>query len=285
MQSIGLIGVGSVGKLFLDSLQEAGYPVTVYDIDPSQVAYAEDRGAEAADSPAGLAEAVDIVILALPGTPEVQETMTGDGGMVDVLEEGQLVLDTTTTDAERSAANALLCEEWGVHWVSAPLTRAAPVEGLHMMVGGSDAAYEAAREVIETISDDHLRFEAVEDALRFKYMLQIRYASQLAIDAEIVAFARESDIDPRPLVDFLGMDISDALLDQDYRQAVEGLGGLAIWEKDVGYALEAARRDHIPMPITSMVHEAYKHGYDAASEEEGDAAAIARYWESLRDRQ
>ena len=110
------------------------------------------------------------------------------------------------------------------------------------------------------------------------------HASQLALDAEIVAFARESDVDPRPLNEFLGMDISERLFKADYSQDVEGLGGLAIWDKDLGYALDVAREDDIAMPLTSLVHETYKHGHRVAREEEGDATTIARYWAALNGR-
>ena len=284
MRDIGLIGVGYIGKRFVESLREAGYSLTVYDIDESQVAYAVERGAEAADSPAEVGRASDAVFMALPGTPEVEATMEGEDGLLSALDPGDVVVDSTTTKVETAREYEAECEDRDVHWVSAPLTRAAPVEGIHMMIGGSDPNYEAADELIEAVSERHIRLGSVERALRFKYTLQIRYASHLALDAEIVAFAEESGVDPRPLNEFLGMDISERLFEGDYTQDVEGLGGLAIWDKDLGYALDVAREDDVAMPLTSMVHEAYKHGHRVADEGEGDAATVARYWEALNGR-
>jgi 3-hydroxyisobutyrate dehydrogenase-like beta-hydroxyacid dehydrogenase len=153
-----------------------------------------------------------------------------------------------------------------------------------MMLGASDPSYEAAREVVETVSARHIRFEGVERTLRFKYMLQIRYAAHIAVDAEVVAFAKESDVDPRPLNEFLGMDISEKLFEDDYTQEVEGLGTVGIWDKDLGYALDVAREDDVAMPLTAMVHEVYKHANRVGGEEEGDAATIARYWRALNGR-
>lgn len=284
MREIGLIGVGDIGKRFFESLGEAGHSVTVYDTDESQVAYAVERGADGADSPAEVGRASDAVFMALPGTPEVEATMGGDDGLLSALDPGDLVVDSTTTKVGTAVEYERACEERGVDWVTAPLTRAAPVEGIHMMVGGSDGSYEAAEELIETVSARHIRLGDVERALRFKYMLQIRYASHLAVDAEIVAFAGESRVDPRPLNEFLGMDVSERLFEGDHHQDVEGLGGLAIWDKDLGYALDVAREDDIAMPLTSTVHETYKHGHRVATGEEGDATTIARYWEALNGR-
>ena len=284
MRDIGLVGVGYIGKRLVESLREAGYPLTVFDVDPAQVAYARDRGADVADSPAGVAEASDAVLLALPGTPEVEATMEGEGGLLSALESGDVVVDTSTTKVGTAVACESACEELDVHWLTAPLTRAAPVEGIHMMVGGSVASYEAAAAVVEAVSARHIRFESVERAMRFKYMLQIRYAAHNAVDAEILAFARESGVDPRPLNQFLGMDIAEALFEDDYGQDVEGLGTLGIWNKDLGYALDVARKDDIAMPLTSLVHETYKHGHRVAGENEGDAATVARYWRALNGR-
>lgn len=284
MRDVGIIGVGYIGKRFVESLREAGHSLTVYDIDDSKVAHASERGADVADSPADVGAASDAVFMALPGTPEVEATMEGEDGLLSALDPGDVVLDSTTTKVGTSLEYEAKCEARDVHWVSAPLTRAAPVEGIHMMIGASDANYDVAEALIEAVSARHIRLGGVERALRFKYMLQIRYASHLAVDAEIVAFAREGDVDPRPLNDFLGMDISERLFDEDYSQDVEGLGGLAIWDKDLGYALDVAREDDIAMPLTSLVHEAYKHGHRVADEEEGDATTIARYWRALNGR-
>ena len=284
MRDIGLIGVGFIGKRFVESLSEAGHSFTVFDVDPSQEAYASERGADVADSPAGVAAASEVVLMALPGTPEVESTMEGDDGLLSALDPGDVVIDSTTTKVATALDYRARCEERGVHWVTAPLTRAAPVEGIHMMIGASDASYEAAKEVVKTVSARHIRLGSVERAKRFKYMLQIRYAAHAAVDAEVVAFAREGDVDPRPLNEFLGMDISEKLFEDDYTQDAEGLGTLAIWDKDLGYALDLAREDDTAMPLTSMVHEAYKHGNRVAREDEGDAATIARYWRALNDR-
>jgi len=285
MQSIGLIGVGFVGKLFVDSLREEEYPLTVFDIDRSQTEYAVERGADAVESPAEVAEVSDVILVAVPGTPEVEWIMEGEGNLLPALEPGQVVLDSTTTNVETALEYEAECGKRDVHWVSAPLTRAAPVEGIHMMVGGTEENYRAAADVIETVSARHIRFDDVEEALRFKYMLQIRYAAHTAVDAEIVEFARDSGVDARPLQEFLGMDIAENFFEDDYTQDIEGLGGLAIWNKDLGYALDIARKDDVAMPLTSLVHEAYKHGARVAGPDEGHATTIARYWRALNGRE
>ncbi|PSP91519.1 hypothetical protein BRC78_04315 [Halobacteriales archaeon QH_8_68_33] len=62
------------------------------------------------------------------------------------------------------------------------------------------------------------------EATIFKPGLQMRYAGHHAVDAEVVEF-----------------EVFDGYFTGDFSQGVEGLGGLAIWHKDIGCAREIAR--------------------------------------------
>jgi len=145
MNDIGIIGVGYIGSLFLDELLDAGYDVTVFDLDAEQVQAATERGASAADSPADLAREVDAVVVALPGSPEVEATMEGEAGLLESLTAGQVVVDATTTLPETSVACERLCRDRDVQFVEAPITGGSPRPGHHVMVGGTETAHDAAR--------------------------------------------------------------------------------------------------------------------------------------------
>ncbi|MFC6961013.1 NAD(P)-dependent oxidoreductase [Halocatena marina] len=280
MRRIGLIGVGFIGKLFVDDLRSAEYPVTAYDIDESQLEYALERGAEAADSPAAVAAGADVVVLALPGHSEVQSVMEGEPrGVVETLDSDQCVIDTSTTGPEAATEYEQKCTERGAGFVTAPLTRNAPNgDGIHMMVGGSPSDYDEVRPVLDTISEAHTRIGDAHDAQTFKLMIQMRYAGQQAVDAEIVEFGRNNGIDPERMNEFLGMDVWEQYFTLNFSPAIEGLGGLAIWHKDLGYALALARESNTATPLTSTVHEAYKSAIEMADEDEGHAAATIRHW-------
>lgn len=283
MQRIGIIGIGYIGKMLVDSLFEAEDDVEVvgYDINSSKETYLTDRGGEWSDSPAAVADDADVVILAVPGAPEVRGIFEDENGLLDVLEAGQLVIDTSTTGPDAAEAFAQMCAERDVGFLTAPLTRNAPAGGVHMMVGGSKETYTEGIPLLDVLCRRHLRLGTPAEAQTFKLILQARYACQEAVDAEIVAFARDQGIDPRPYQEFLGLDIEEKYLTRDFNQAIEGMGGLAIWHKDLGYALEVARKSNTATPITNAVFEAYKHSIRTMADEEGHAATILRYWRQL----
>lgn len=281
MREIGLIGVGYIGKLFLDRLTDAGYGVTVYDVDESQVEYAVEHGARSAETPAAVAEAADVVLMAVPGTPEVRETMEGRTGLLSALGSDHLVIDVTTTHPETSVTCERECREVGARFVEAPITGGSPRAGYHMMVGGTESNYEDASTVLDVLCEDHTRIGAVGKATVFKLGLQMRYAGQHALDAEIVEFARDHDVDAELYNEFLDMGMLENYFTGEFEQDIEGLGGLAIWHKDIGYAREVAHETGTALPINGVVHEAYKATTRRAGPDEGHAATLIKYWQLL----
>lgn len=283
MTTVGIIGVGYIGKLFLDQLLVADYTVIVFDTDESQVEYATDRGAVAAETPASVGRESDVVIMALPGSSEVEATMEGTDGLLQGVDPNDLVIDVTTTLPETSVVCEELCAEREVQFVEAPITGGSPREGYHMMIGGSESNYDAATDILDVICADHTRIGDTGDAIIFKLALQMRYAGHHAIDAEIIEFCRDNGVDPKPLNDFLEMGIWENYFTGDFTQAIEGLGGLAIWHKDIGYAQQVAHANKTVLPLNSVVHEAYKATVRRAAADDGHAATLITYWQKLND--
>jgi 3-hydroxyisobutyrate dehydrogenase-like beta-hydroxyacid dehydrogenase len=51
MKRVGLIGLGNMGSYYAKKLLDAGYPLTVFDIDPQKLEKAVKQGAVLADTP------------------------------------------------------------------------------------------------------------------------------------------------------------------------------------------------------------------------------------------
>ncbi|MCU4975612.1 NAD(P)-binding domain-containing protein [Halobacteria archaeon AArc-m2/3/4] len=281
LETIGLVGIGAIGEQFAESLETAGYETVAYDTKSERIDVAVEHGAARAQSPTAVAEAADVVVLAVPGSAEVEALVETESFLAALA--GGLLVDATTTRPETGVVAAERCADVNVTYVAAPLTRGAPREGTLMMVGAAADDYERATPLLDDLCTAHRRIGPVGDGRRFKLALQMRYALRTALDAEVTTFAREAGVDPAILNDFLEMDVSERYLEAgaDYATDNPGLGGLGIWHKDLGYALEVARENDVPTPLTNAGHELYKAGRRAAGPTENAPEAVQYYWERL----
>lgn len=283
MNRVGIVGVGTIGTVYLKRLLDAAWDVTVFDVDDAQVDAAVDRGATSAETPAAVGRNADAVLLALPGSPEVEATMEGDDGVLAGLGAGDLLVDSSTTHPDTSLACAAACKAQEVHFVEAPITGAAPREGYQIMAGGTPESYEAAADLLDVVCDAHTRIGEVGEATVFKLGLQMRYAGHNAIDAEVVEFLRDNGVDPAPLNEFLDLGVWEQYVTREFGQTHGGLGSLAIWDKDIGYARAVAHENDTALPVNAAIHEAYKAAVRRARPDEGHASTVLRYWELLND--
>lgn len=276
MDRIGLIGIGNIGRFYAQRLIEEGYSLTALDLDPERVRYAVELGAQAAASPAEVAERSDVVILSLPGSRAVEAVMDGEEGVLSCLRAGQLVIDTGTTRPETDARYERLCAAKGAGFVDAPLTWRGP--GQIIMVGGTAESYSRAEPLLSKLSYKLRHVGPIGEGQVLKLINQAIQAGQLAVYAEAVELAKRQGVDPCLLKEYLEYNVPEVLFDDDFT----GGGHLALHYKDLGYLLEVAHDSGANIPITSLVHEVFK-----ASKLYGDPnwlqAGIASYWRRMNE--
>ena len=86
MTACGVVGAGAIGQGFVASLVRGGFPVAVFDLDDAAAERAAAAGATRAGSLGELARVSDVVLLALPDTPEIVAAL--DGGLEEGLRPG-----------------------------------------------------------------------------------------------------------------------------------------------------------------------------------------------------
>jgi len=249
---IGLIGLGNIGCFYSKTLLNAGYPLTVFDIDPVKVKASTDAGASGAANPADVAQASDIVILSLPNSEIVENVMQGENGILPVLREGQLIIDTSTCRPGTAVKLEKLCAEKNAGFIDSPLSWRGP--GQILMVGGTEVNFKAAEEILGCIS---YKYRLVGPAGAGQYLKMINQgvlANRLAIYCEAVELTKKCGMDPMLLKEYLEFDVPDALYSENYK----GGGHLALHYKDLGYLNEIAHDVCANIPISALVHELFK---------------------------
>lgn len=282
IEAVGLVGVGTVGRLFTDALVPHDYSLTAYDVDPSRAAYVEKRGGRVAASLADVATSADAVVLSLPSLAALEGVMDGPDGLLEHLDAGRYVIHTGTMRPDVEVRYWERCRERGVGYLDGPVTRTDGGQGgsVAMMVGGERADYEACSELLSAMTSAHTLVGPAGKGQVLKLAKQIVGAGYDAAEAEAVEFARGLGLDPELLNDVLDMGIDPELFGSAFGGSESGTGQLALRRKDLRFALDAADLHDVAVPVTNLSHEAHKA---ASLRDDGTwlHEGVVTYWRAL----
>lgn len=273
-ERIGIIGLGMMGRYYLQHLREAGYAVYALDVDTGRLAWAQEQGATVAGSPRQIAEACEVILLAVPGNREVRSVMEGESGILTALRPEHLLINTSTTHPHLDEEMAQRCAESDSAWVDAPVTWRP--QGLIVMVGGEPEHVARATPILEAFAYKVVHVGKTGMGQRLKAVNQLVGACQLAVWCEAVEFARGIGLEPELIRDALELPVPNSVLGEDFA----GNGQLALHYKDLGYILELAHEHETAIPLTSVVHEVFK-AVKRAGAPHWIQPGIVTYWRRL----
>lgn len=152
-RTIAFIGLGNMGRPMARRLLESGHRVLGVDPVPEAGTYLSSLGGEPREYAHEAAREADTVILMLPDSSVV------DGVITDLLTRGALcqdsvVIDMSSSEPQRSKANAERLEAAGVSFLDAPVSggvRGAEGGSLTVMVGGEAETLAEVKSVLETL--------------------------------------------------------------------------------------------------------------------------------------
>ncbi|MGA8242216.1 MAG: NAD(P)-binding domain-containing protein, partial [Desulfobacterales bacterium] len=93
---VAFIGMGTMGAPMALNLLKAGHKVTVHNRTRQKEEAVAAAGARRAASPAEAAEGAELVITCVSDTPDVEEIILGETGVIHGAAPGSIVLDMST---------------------------------------------------------------------------------------------------------------------------------------------------------------------------------------------
>ena len=154
MANIAFIGLGNMGGPMARNLLKAGHAVAAFDLNKAAVEALVAAGATAAESPSKAAAGADVVVSMLPAGAHVKSVYAGEGGVIDSIAKGGLLIDCSTIDVATARDVIAVAEKAGVDMVDAPVSGGvggAEAGTLTFMVGGSDQAFARALPILEAM--------------------------------------------------------------------------------------------------------------------------------------
>jgi len=256
---IAVIGLGRMGWHIAAHLAGAGHHVTVCDVVPGLAdRFVEEHGGRSADLPADAVTGSQLVVTSLPADRELQAVADG---IVDVLGEGSVWIDHSTTSAEAARRVALLAAEHGVSFLDAPVSGG--VDGarngtLTVMVGGDEAAFDSVAPVIAAYGARVVLMGESGAGQLTKMTNQICVVGLCQALAEGLDFAETAGLDVSRVIHVMLQGSSASW--QMANRAERMLAGqydygfsTTLMRKDIGLVLDEAESMNVPLPVTAMV--------------------------------
>ncbi len=150
------IGIGNMGRPMAVNLARHGYAVSVHDARPGLPDDLAALGAHWTDAPAVAAAESDIVLLSLPGPPQVRTVLLGERGVLQAMRPGSVLIDTSTSSVDLAREIAEAAAQRGIDYLEAPVTNAidgAAAGRLSIFVGTSTDAFARWRSVLDVLGN------------------------------------------------------------------------------------------------------------------------------------
>ena len=202
-KTIGVIGLGNMGRGMCASLIREGYKVFGIDVAASSMQLAQDLGVQVCDNVQALCQQTKQLIVSLPKAEHVQLVITGDGGVLAHAQANTLVLDTSTSKPEVSKALALQMHQAGHVFLDTPVSggpAGAHAGTMVMLVGGDDSALPLAEPILQALSSKWVHLGDSGTGHAAKLINNLLCAAHLLTTAEAVAIGNKAGLDAGKLL-------------------------------------------------------------------------------------
>ncbi|MDQ1445846.1 MAG: 3-hydroxyisobutyrate dehydrogenase, partial [Acidimicrobiaceae bacterium] len=189
---IAFVGLGGMGGGMACRLAESGFPMAVYNRTASKADEVAGLGARVASSPADAAAEADMVLLSLADESVVEQLLYGsDGGALQGLKPGGLVVDMSTVSPDFARASAARGKEAGYRVLDATVLGNpfhARSGDLRVMVGGDADDYAEGLPVFEALGKQVLHVGTNGMGASMKLVLNLLMGIQMPAMAEALVF-------------------------------------------------------------------------------------------------
>ena len=261
-ETIGFIGTGRMGGPMAGRLLDAGYSLSVYDMQSEATKPLVARGARLAKSPAEVASSADIVLTSLPTPDIVKAVALGPDGII-AGNRASIVIDLSTTGP---GAAKLIAEGFKPRktLVDAPVSggvKGAVNGTLAVMVSCPKATYERVEPILKNFGKLFYTGDKPGTAQTAKLANNLMAAAALVITSEAVAMGVKGGVDAKVLIDIINASSgrNSASEDKFPRAVLPGTfdfgftTGLSY--KDVRLCVDEAEAMGVPMVCGSVVRQ------------------------------
>lgn len=263
---IGWIGTGVMGGPMCQHLLQAGYRLTLFTRDRSKALPLLTNGATWADSPRTVAGQTDVLFTMVGVPKDVREVYFGEHGVLAGSRPGMVLVDMTTTEPSLASDIAEAAQAHGAAALDAPVSGGdvgARNATLSIMIGGWTEAVQAVMPLFACLGKNIVHQGGPGAGQHTKLCNQIVIAGTMVGVCESLLYGYKVGLDvPRMLASIRGGAAAcwtlDHLAPRIMARNFDPGFFVDHFVKDMGIALEEARRRDLTLPGLTLVHQLYQ---------------------------
>jgi 3-hydroxyisobutyrate dehydrogenase len=265
-ERIGFVGLGIMGRGMAANLLKAGFALTVWNRTTSHMTELVAGGAHAGASPADVAERSDITLVCVSDTPDVEQVILGEKGIIHGAQPGALVIDHSTISPQATQAIAAQLAARGVDMLDAPVSggsEGAAKGTLSIMVGGGADQFARALPIFQAMGKTITHVGGSGAGQTVKLVNQVLVVGNCLAMCEALLFAQASGVDLQKTFDAISQGAAGSwmftnrapqIMHRDWRPGFT----IDLQNKDLRLVLDAADEFGVPLPATSLIFQLYR---------------------------
>ncbi len=288
MQSIGFIGLGIMGKPMAINLLKAGYNIIVFNRTPIPAEELREKGCTKVSSVTDITKSCDTIITMLPDSPQSEEIIIGEKGIIQTAKKGTLVIDMSSINPMVSIKIGEKLLNKGIDFLDAPVSggEKGAIEGtLAIMAGGKKEVFERALPIFKILGNSYFLIGKNGAGNFAKLINQIIVTINIAAVSEAFTLAKKAGLSPTLVYNairngYAGSKVMDSKLPMIIKKDFKPGFKIDLNKKDLQNVLNAGAALNIPLPLTSVVLEILK-SLSCSGYGNMDNAGIIKFYENI----
>ena len=263
---VSFIGLGVMGYPMAGYISKAGHNVTVYNRTKSKAEkWIQDYKGQLAETPKDAAKDADFVFTCVGNDKDLEEVTIGKNGLYNSIKKGSVYIDNTTASANIARKLYASAKAHGFGFLDAPVSggQAGAENGaLTVMVGGDESDFKKAEPIIDCYSKKIKLLGPAGNGQLCKMVNQICIAGLVQGLSEAINFGLNAKLNMHDVIEVISKGAAQSWqMENRHKTMIEDkfdYGFAVDWmRKDLKIAMEEAKKNNSPLPITKLIDEYY----------------------------
>ena len=278
--SVGFIGVGNMGNPMAANILKAGFPMTVFDLNPKVMENLVKAGAKAAGSARAVVENAEVVLTSLPASPDVEKAYLEPGGLIERAKSGTVLIALSSVLPSTPRKIEPVAKAKGVGFLEAPVSggvSGAAAGTLAIMVGGDAETLKRVEHVLKPMGPNIFHVGPVGAGNTVKAINNMMASVNSLAMMEGVAVGVKAGLDPMTIYEVVKASsggskalerIPRAIVPRNFEPGFK----VALMNKDLDTFNTIAKELHVPVSFANVAQR-YQQAAMAAGFSEQDTTA------------